>query len=614
MVVLCSSALAKDKPELTVVKDADFGEVLFYFYQEDYFPAIVRLLAAQKQSRMPNHEAESDLLLGGLYLSYGHHLRAAEIFERLLADNVKPDVRDRTWFFLAKIWQQRGYVAESQFALDNIQGELPKGMESERHMMQAQLLIKRGDYDQAIALLQDWPGKSEWASYAQFNLGVALVRSGRVDAAAMILGKLGESDPFNEELTSLRDKANLALGYAYLQDQQPVAAKEALQRVRLDGPFSSKALLGVGWADAEESQYQRALVPWMELRSRDLLDPAVQESMLAIPYAMAKLDSISQAADHYLNAIEAFFEETNRIDEAIGKIESGTLFDGFLAQDVDSSAGWLWKLNNLPKGPESRYLFHLLATNEFQEGLKNYRDLSYLNSNLDEWQQSIEVYRAMLETRKLAYEERLPIVEQSLAEADLDGMANRKLGYDAQLNSIEQSSDSLALATTEEFALWGEITALERNPAINANIPEAKEVRDKVAMLKGVLQWDLDKEFKVRLAKVRRDLRQTGEVLVDTQRSRRHVDEAMRNEPLIFEELTTRVNGLSPKIDGMKLRVEESMVAQRGFLQRIALDELQAQKQRLDKYTVQARFALATIYDRSSTAASTGAAKEDVSQ
>jgi hypothetical protein len=208
----------------------------------------------------------------------------------------------------------------------------------------------------------------------------------------------------------------------------------------------------------------------------------------------------------------------------------------------------------------------------------------------------------------------LPIVEQSLAEADLDGMANRKLGYDAQLNSIEQSSDSLALATTEEFALWGEITALERNPAINANIPEAKEVRDKVAMLKGVLQWDLDKDFKVRLAKVRRDLRQTGEVLVDTQRSRRHVDEAMRKEPLIFEELTARVNGLSPKIDGMKLRVEESMVAQRGFLQRIAMDELQAQKQRLDTYSVQARFALATIYDRSSTAASTGAATGDTSQ
>jgi hypothetical protein len=324
---------------------------------------------------------------------------------------------------------------------------------------------------------------------------------------------------------------------------------------------------------------------------------------LAIPYAMAKLESISQAADHYLNAIEAFYEETNRIDEAIVKIKSGALFDSFLAQDADSSAGWLWRLDNLPKGPESRYLYHLLATNEFQEGLKNYRDLAYLDRNLDEWQQSIEVYRAMLETRKLAYEERLPVVEQNLADADLDGMANWKLEYDAQVNRIEESSDSLALATTEQFALWGEITALERNPALKANIPEAQEVRDKIAMLKGVLQWDLDKEFKVRLAKVRKDLRTTGESLVETQRSRRKVDESMRNEPMIFESLTARVEGLSPKIDAMKLRVEESRAAQRGFLQKIAVDELQAQRERLDTYTVQARFALATIYDRSSAAA-----------
>ena len=193
---LYSSAYAKEQREPTIVKDADFGEVLYYFYQEDYFPAIVRLLAAREQSRLENHDSESELLLGGLYLSYGHHLRAAEIFERLLADNVDPEIRDRTWFFLAKIWQQRGYMAESQNALDNIQGELPKGMESERHMMQAQLLIERGDYDQAIALLQAWPGKSEWASYAQFNLGVAMVRSGRVEAAAQILNYLGDSDPF----------------------------------------------------------------------------------------------------------------------------------------------------------------------------------------------------------------------------------------------------------------------------------------------------------------------------------------------------------------------------------------------------------------------------------
>ena len=72
-----------DEPKMqpTVVKDAHYGEVLYYFYQQDYFPAIVRLLAAQQQEKMQNHDADAELLLGGLYLSYGHHLRAAEIFE-----------------------------------------------------------------------------------------------------------------------------------------------------------------------------------------------------------------------------------------------------------------------------------------------------------------------------------------------------------------------------------------------------------------------------------------------------------------------------------------------------------------------------------------------------
>ncbi len=587
--------------EPTVVEDPHFGEVLFYFYQEDYFPAIVRLLAAQKQDQLSDHAEESELLLGGLYLSYGHHLRAAEIFEELLADNVNSDIRDRTWFFLAKIWQQRGYLAESARALENIENTLPGSMEAERNMLQAQLLIDGGRHDQAISLLQDWSDKTEWSSYARFNLAVAMVRNGQVNNGAAILDDLGRITPFNEELSSLRDKANLALGYTYLQDGQPLAAKSPLQRVRLDGPFSNKALLGVGWADAEVEDYSRALVPWMELKDRNLLDPAVQESMLAIPYAMAKLDSISQAADHYLNAIEAFFEEANRIDAMIAQIESGELFDELLEQDSTGTTGWYWNLDKLPDGPESQYLFHLLSTNEFQEGLKNFRDLSYLANNLDGWQSSVDVFRNMLDTRELAYNQRLPKVETSLSAADLDGMVERKLQFDARLNSIETNRDALALANRREFELWGEITALEQSPAANADIPEAAEVRDKIKLLKGVLQWGLEAEFKARLSKVRRDLRQTGEALVQTQRSRRQVDETMRNEPLLFASFNERVNGLSPQIDATKARVYDTMDRQRAFLQTIAVDELLAQKRRLNTYTVQARFALAAIYDLSAT-------------
>ena len=145
--------------------------------------------------------------------------------------------------------------------------------------------------------------------------------------------------------------------------------------------------------------------------------------------------------------------------------------------------------------------------------------------------------------------------------------------------------------------MWGEITGLESTPSLAADIPEADEVRDKLRLLKGVLQWQLEADFKDRLWRIRRNVRQSGEALVETQRSRRQIDDTMRKEPLRFEDLSDRVYGLGPRIDGMKTRVSGAMADQREFLQLIAVGELQTQKQRLDVYTVQARFALAAIYD-----------------
>jgi tetratricopeptide (TPR) repeat protein len=598
-------AAADDSDEI-VIRDPQFGEVLFYFYQEDYFAAIARLLAAQKQEQLTEHVEDAELLLGGMYLSYGHHLEAADIFERLLADRSSPETRNRTWFFLAKIWYQRGYLDKAVEALGLIQGELPEDLRREALMLDAQILIDRGEYDTAIAKLQNWRGRTEWASYAKFNIGVALVRSGRVEEAAALLDELGQMNPFNEELASLRDKANLALGYAFLQDGQPYAAKAPLQRVRLEGPFSNKALLGMGWADAELDNYYRALVPWMELRGRDLLDPAVQESMLAIPYAMAKLDSISQAADHYLNAIEAFYEEANRLDRTIDRIETGEFFEEFIADDPLSSTGWYWDLEELPEGAEGRYLFHLMATHEFQEGLKNYRDLTYLYRNLDTWQQNVDVYANMIETRREKFEQSLEYVEDALAVVDPGELIGMKVGYDAVVNNIDGGRDWLSLAEKSEFDMWREITDLELTPALQADIPEAAEVRDKIDLLKGVMQWNLERDFRGRVAAVRKDLQETGEALVATQRSWRQIQDTMYTEPLRLAELTDQVYGLTPHIEEMKTRVSTTLGRQRAFLQEIAVGELQAQKDRLDVYTIQARFALAAIYDIASTVGESG--------
>src|SRR5690606_22882254 len=151
--------------------------------QDDYFGALIRLRAAQEQRRVGHHAEEAELLLGGLYLSYGQHLEAGAIFERLLARNVTPSVRNRAWFYLGKVWYQRGYREQAERALreagrdEGVQGRqtaLPRALESERRNLLAQVMIHEGRYEEAIADLKDPQAQGDWAAYGQFNLGVAL--------------------------------------------------------------------------------------------------------------------------------------------------------------------------------------------------------------------------------------------------------------------------------------------------------------------------------------------------------------------------------------------------------------------------------------------------------
>ena len=81
------------------VQDLAYGDVLFYFYQDDYFDSITRLLAARQLGRIPHTLEESELLLGGLYLSLGEHVEAGRIFEALLKKNTSEFVRNRAWFY-----------------------------------------------------------------------------------------------------------------------------------------------------------------------------------------------------------------------------------------------------------------------------------------------------------------------------------------------------------------------------------------------------------------------------------------------------------------------------------------------------------------------------------
>jgi tetratricopeptide (TPR) repeat protein len=604
------AAAAREDETGTVVQDLAYGEVLFEFFQEDYFAALSRLLAAQQRGELTHHGAEAELMLGGLYLSYGQHRLAGDIFERLLAQSVEPALHDRAWFFLAKIWQQRGYLGEAEAALTRILGELPEELEPERQMLHAQVLMEQGRFADALAALEAWerPGDA-WVGYAKYNIGVSLVRLGEVDAGARVLDEVGQLDVDDPDLDALRDKANVALGYAWLQAERPVEAKPSLQRVRLDGPFSNKALLGVGWADAEGADYRAALAPWIALRERSLLDSAVQESLLAVPYAFAQLGADKQAADHYVDAIEAFSSEIVRLTSSIESIEHGKLITELLGEREDAAndaSGWYWRLDRIPDSVETRYLYELLASNRFQEGLKNYRDLTQMNRNLDRWVESLGAFDDILDTRQRAYLQRLPAIDGSLSSVDLAAMAQRRVELESRLQVIERTEDVVALGTAKEQETARLLAAMEPHLAALPNDAASDEMRAKHRFLHGLLLWDLQRDYKARLWAQRKALSDLDRQLREAQRRHHQVASSRDDWPEKFVALTTRIEGLRPRVLKLKESAQLALHRQQQFLQGIAVEELTAQRDRLSTYRVQARFALASIYDRAAARAEPG--------
>ncbi len=137
------------------------------------------------------------------------------------------------------------------------------------------------------------------------------------------------------------------------------------------------------------------------------------------------------------------------------------MLDRLLDDDKKDTLTWYWQLTTLPNAPESRYLYALLASNEFQEGLKNYRELNFMSRNLEAWREDVSAFDDMLDTRQEAYNERVPKADAVMAATDLEGLTQKRVDFESRINEIERSSDVAALGTPEEQRTWTRLKRIE---------------------------------------------------------------------------------------------------------------------------------------------------------
>jgi hypothetical protein len=334
------------------------------------------------------------------------------------------------------------------------------------------------------------------------------------------------------------------------------------------------------------------------LRGRNLLDAAVQESFLAVPYAYSKLNASAQSAEYYETAVQSYDAETVHLDDAIARIRQGNLLEQVISSEKESRYGWFWQLKTVPEAPESRYLYTVLADHDFQEGLKNYRDLVYMGHTLDKWGDSMEAFGDMVDTRERAYAERLPRVDGLLASSAVEKLTRRKADLEGRLNDIDNGKDLAALGSAQERDQWARLQRLEAALASAPDNAETAELKDRLRMVKGVLSFRLNESFRARIWQQRRTLKDLDLTLHEAQNRWIRVERARHSVPTNNGEFAARVAALKVRIDALQARLAATQRKQSAYLAQLAVSELEQQKNRLSTYQVQARFALATMYDR----------------
>jgi hypothetical protein len=588
--------------------DLYFGEAVYYANQGHYFEALERLDAElalhngvdePQRDSLHFHIGEAEFSVGDFELYYRMHHRAGRAIKAVLEGAVDEAVRNEAAYRLARIHFQKDQAADALVALDRISGKVPVAIRDDVEFLRANVYMALGRPADAAGVLKRLQGAQSLSGFAAYNLGIAMLQEGHEQDAISQLDRAGQLKLSDAGPLAIRDKSNMLLGKLMLESTDFARAQQYFDRVRLDGPFSNQALLSAGWADVSAQNYQRAVVPWSILAKREVTDAAVQEALLALPYAYSKLNVHGRAAVLYGDALKSFGEELNKVDASIKSIAEGRFLKALVRAEIQQDKGWVIRLRTLPDSPETFYLMQLMASHDFQTALQNYLDLEELRKKMSGWQKSLDAFEDMIRLRKQNYDPLLPGIDAQFRELD----AQIRLRME-QRNHLQQRLQQLLieprpdlLADADERIAMDSIRAIEQRLQ-GAKGADAEQLQQRVKRLKGVLTWTLYTTYPERLTKAHEHLNAlNADVAVLTKQYQEFVRmrQAAAHSYLGYGDTISRLRTRAAEaLD----TVNQLMAKQGHLIESVAIDELKSRRARLEVYQTQARYAVADSYDR----------------
>jgi len=625
--LLCSlSVYAASGLKDVELRDLYFGEVLYYAYQDLHFDALATLdselsqyykLDESELDSFHKHLTQAEFSVGDIELQYRMNQRAGRAIQAVLGEGIDLAIRNQAALALANVFYKKNdpqstlYALqliredpeksryEAKYSLDVLRGKEPETFRTDVAYLRALANIDIGQFTEAAKNLQLLRNERNLKGFVLYNLGIALIQSGEEQKGLEVLDELGQLELSDDGLLALKDKTNLKLAYRYLEKGNAREAQRRFERVRLDGPYSNRALLGAGWVAVSLGRFDRALVPWSILHEREKTNYSVQEVLMAVPYAYGKLNAHGKAANMYDYAMDVFADEIESLDDSIKTIRKGKFLTALLNEKARKDVNWVVNLRELPESPETRYILDLMASHDFQESYKNYKDLAGLRHHLDKWLADLRVYEEMVDIRRAYQEPLLPVVEKEFKKLD----ARVTLRLEQRENLATKLKNMLIAPRPDYLATATERQAMDTINALQEIIitrPElvSEDVVRRVNRLRGAVSWQVNSEYDQRLTDAYNNLISLDKIIKELKlrynsfvRTRQAATQSYEGYIIPIRQLRTRLFAAQRKLKGV-------MAKQGRLLETMAINELDIRRKRLEEYQIKARFALAESYDR----------------
>ncbi len=583
------------------LKELAFGEILFDYYQRNYFSALTRLDVAEHRNEVLEHKQHLELLRGVMYLSYGMLESAEAIFVNLLDEDSQNEKLAQVRFYLAKTHYLNGKLNQAEQHLSRTFDYLPPELVNDALLIRSQIAFQQGDLEQARILLQQISEDSQQGKFAQFNLAVFLLQSGQLDEANELFDNLYPTRDSNDVERTLFDRANLAMGYYFLENKQSEKAREYLLNVRLKGTYSNRAILALGWSYYESGELAKAITHWQELIGRDPRDPAVQEATMALAFAYYKNGAKREALEAFVTAAASFGEQLTLIENAKADLKQA-LFQRWLDSRgiFGDKVFEKWAQGDVPVTGHAieYYLQEVVSSNEFSQYFQRFQEMSHLKKVLQRWQRQLPVFEQMLANHQLRYDTLKPRIDEQASQMLNQDFIGTYQQLEAIANQQIESDNLWLLANQEELDIYHDLMRVkEKMDALPEGQFDMDDQREQWRRAYGALMWQIAERYGPKMHRLKSEIKGAKEALSQLQQQSRSIQSSGQKASSRFLNYDGRIIRLKDQMTNLLLSIEVQVESSRQSMEQVLLQKLDKRKQELDFLLAQTELSIAKIQD-----------------